>query len=89
MLAIQLMALPVNRPNKEEMSDLPAKCVVAETTTHTLRETDAKFDFSETGSSHAVHILTVSEKWNMRKGQKLHFRVLVKIRKIDGVDRCS
>ena len=85
MLAIQLMALPVNRPNKEDMSDLPAKCIVAETTTHTLRETDAKFDFSVTGSSQAVHVLTVSEMLDMRKGQKLHFRVLVKIRKNDEI----
>ena len=81
-MTIQLMALPVNRPNKDTMSELNTKCILGETSTGTLIKFDAKFDYSRRGSAHDNVVMDAAEIWKIgdgQPGQELNFRVMVMI----------
>eukprot|EP01084_Bolivina_argentea_P304665 526222_1 len=76
-LSIQLLALPVNRPNKEKISGLKTRCQIYETETHSqIPAFEAIFDYSEDNSAFTI-LLMKSEKINDVK--TLRFRVEIVI----------
>ena len=79
LVGIQLMALPVNRPNKDKASGLTTKCVLSEITTETRKPFDAVFDYSRRGSAHYQSVMESGRILDIEEGKELKFRMEIAV----------
>merc|ERR1712154_476947 len=75
-MGIQLMALPINRPNKEQGVGLNTKCIMSETRTRIKKKFDAEFDYSFRSSQQLVAVMEAVKVLDIDdRVDGLHFRV--------------
>ena len=80
LIAIQLMALPVNRPNKAKATDLPVRCTFAETTTgKQFQAQKTNFDYSRNGSSRVYALMDAPAILDVAEGKEMNLKVVVAV----------